>query len=437
VGKGVSSEEAAKSNRLGRAWRETESPVLHRAQWLVPVNSPPIQDGAVLVKGKHILAVGPYSQVRNTSPSGATLMDHGSAAIMPGLVNAHTHLELSDLQGHIALPKERFALWLEEILSLRPSMDFARLQTGLLAGQRQLIDSGCCLCGDITNGTSFKTQNLPLVRQVFLEVLGFNRKNLAEALGPDLDQTTLGNPAAGGPPPSLAAHACYSASGEVIREAKEWCRTRVLPLSIHVAEHLEEIEFLESGSGFCRRVLEDLGRWAPHWAPPGTTPVRYLEQLQVLDSQTLLVHAVHLTARDWEIVQKHRCPVCFCPRSNLNLNVGRPDIARALHYGLVTALGTDSLASNLDLNLFAEAVYVLENYPDVPPEAVFLMMTLGGAKALGQEQHFGSIETGKQAPLLVVYLPDGLPLKRLFETTIQQGSRGAWQWAHHPVNGCD
>jgi aminodeoxyfutalosine deaminase len=437
VGKGVSSEGSAISNRLGRAWREMESPVLHRAQWLIPVNSPPIQDGAVLVNGKHILAVGPYSQVQTTSPAGATLMDHGSAAIMPGLVNAHTHLELSDLQGHIALPKERFALWLEEILSLRPSMDFARLQKGLLAGQRQLIDSGCCLCGDITNGTSFETQDLPLVRQVFLEVLGFNRENLAEALGPDLDQTTLGIPVAGGPPPSLAAHACYSASGTIIREAKEWCRTRGLQFSIHVAEHLEEIEFLESGGGFCRKVLEDLGRWAPHWDPPGTTPVRYLDRLQVLDSQTLLVHAVHLTARDWEVVQEHRCPVCFCPRSNRNLNVGRPDIAKALHHGLVTALGTDSLASNQDLNLFAEATYVLENYPDVPPEAVFLMMTSGGAKALGQEQHFGSIVTGKQAPLLVVSLPDALPLKRLYEMTIQQGSRGAWQWAHHPRNGCD
>jgi cytosine/adenosine deaminase-related metal-dependent hydrolase len=192
---------------------------------------------------------------------------------------------------------------------------------------------------------------------------------------------------------------------------------------------------LQRGSGFCRKVLEDLGRWAPRWTPPGTTPVRYLDQLQVLDSQTLLVHAVHLIAEDWEIVQKHGCTVCFCPRSNQNLNVGRADIAKALRYGLVTALGTDSLASNLDLNLFNEAAYVLENYPDVPPEAIFLMMTSGGARALGQEQHFGSIESGKQAPLLVVSLPDALPLQQLFEAIIQQGNKGAWRWAHHPANG--
>jgi aminodeoxyfutalosine deaminase len=436
VGSGVSSEGPTVSNGRGGAWGSTESTVLHRAEWLVPGTSPPIQDGAVLVGGRHILAAGPYLQVQAAGPSGTMQVDHGAAALMPGLVNAHTHLELSGLHGHIALPQESFAGWLGEILSLRLSMDSERLREGMLTGQKQLIDAGCCLCGDITNGACLKSHNSPLTRQVFLEVLGFNRNDLPEALGPDLDRA-LGIQVTAGLPATLAAHACYSTSGTVIREAKEWCRTRELRFSIHVAEHVEEIEFLEHGTGFCRKVLQDLGRWAPFWTPPGTTPAQYLDQLEVLDSHTLLVHAVHLSAEDWELLRQHRCPVCFCPRSNRNLNVGRPDIARAIRYGLVTALGTDSLASNLDLNLFAEAAYVLESYPDVSPEAVFLMMTLGGARALGQEQHFGSIESGKLAPLLVVSLPDALPLQRLFETIIQQGNSGAWQWARHPANGCD
>jgi cytosine/adenosine deaminase-related metal-dependent hydrolase len=164
--------------------------------------------------------------------------------------------------------------------------------------------------------------------------------------------------------------------------------------------------------------------------------VRYLEQLQVLDSNTLLVHAVHLTDADWEIVVRNHCSVCFCPRSNRNLNVGQPDMARALRSGLVTALGTDSLASNTDLSLFAEAAYILESYSDVDPQAIFLMMTSGGARALGQERHFGSIEPGKAANLLIISIPDSFPSHRLFETIIQQGNKGAWRWAHHPVNGC-
>ncbi len=265
--------------------------------------------------------------------------------------------------------------------------------------------------------------------------MGFDRESLAESLAPDLDQT-LRALTTSGLPLSLAAHACYSTSGKVIREAKEWCRTRRLPFSIHVAEHREEIEFLERGAGFCREVLENLGRWTPHWTPPGTTPIRYLDRLQVLDAQTLLVHAVHLTDADWEIVVGKQSPVCFCPRSNRNLNVGRPDIAKALRCGVVAALGTDSLASNTDLSLFAEAAYILDNYAGVSPEALVLMMTRGGARALGQEQRFGSIEAGKRANLLAVSLPDAVPNDQLFETIIHQGNKGAWRWVHHPANRC-
>jgi cytosine/adenosine deaminase-related metal-dependent hydrolase len=165
--------------------------------------------------------------------------------------------------------------------------------------------------------------------------------------------------------------------------------------------------------------------------------VSYLEQLHVLDSETLLVHAVHLTDADWEIVHKNGCSVCFCPRSNRYLNVGRPDIAKSLRYGLVTALGTDSLASNTDLNLFAEASYVLDHYSDVPPEAALVMITLGGARALGQERHFGALQPENYANLLAVSLPASLPSHQLFETIIQQGNKGAWQWVHRPANGCD
>lgn len=126
-----------------------------------------------------------------------------------------------------------------------------------------------------------------------------------------------------------------------------------------------------------------------------------------------------------------------CPRSNRHLNVGQPDIAKALRHGLVTALGTDSLASNADLNLFAEAAHVLDHYPDVPPEAALVMITLGGARALGQERHFGALQPEKRANLLAVSLPASLPSRLLFESIIQQGNKGAWQWVQHPANGCD
>jgi aminodeoxyfutalosine deaminase len=461
-------------------------PVLHRAKWVVPVAYPPIENAAVLVKNGMILAAGPFSQVKAASPANAVHVDHGSSAIVPGLVNAHTHLELSAVGDSMSLPKESFAKWLEELLFLRPTMNSGLMQEGLLTGQRRLAATGCCLCGDITNGACLQTGALGChdaatpgdeqpssdsrittkesppgtqhpglrtqdstfithhsfpsthsfpVRQVFLEILGFDRGSLDEALGGDLAQA-LGVPPATGLPFSLAAHACYSTSGPAISDAKEWCRAKGLRFSIHAAEHSEEIDFLERGTGFCREILEKLGRWTPNWTPPETTPVHYLEQLQVLDSNTILVHAVHLTDADWEIVTRKRCPICFCPRSNRNLNVGQPDIAKALRSGLVAALGTDSLASNTDLSIFAEAAYILEGYSDVHPQAILSMMTWGGARALGQERHFGSIEPGRAANLLIISGSESYASHRLFETIIQQGNKGAWRWAHHPANDC-
>ena len=413
---------------------EEDLPVLHRAKWVVPVAHPPIEDGGVLTRGNIILAAGPYHQVNAASPPSAKRVDHGSSAVLPGLVNAHTHLELSGIGRQVSLPKESFAEWLKELLDLRASMTTDSLPEGFAVGGKQLLAGGCCLCADITNGACL-TGDSPLGRQVFLEVLGFDRAGLAEALGPDLFRT-LGISRTTDLPLSLGAHACYSTSGAVIREAKEWCRARGLRFSIHVAEHSDEIEFLERGTGFCREVLEDLGRWVPNWTPPGTTPMGYLEQLQVLDSRTLLVHAVHMTDADWEIAVRNHCSVCFCPRSNRNLNVGQPDMAKALRSGLTAALGTDSLASNTDLNLFSEAAYVLETFADVHPLSVLTMMTSGGAEALGQEQHFGSIEPGRNANLLIVSLPHSFPSDQLVETIIQQGSKGAWHWAHRSANVC-
>jgi cytosine/adenosine deaminase-related metal-dependent hydrolase len=230
-------------------------------------------------------------------------------------------------------------------------------------------------------------------------------------------------------PSSLAAHACYSTSAALIRAAKDWDRQRRAPFAIHVAEHAEEMQFLQDGTGFCRDLLEALGRWVPGWKAPALSPIAYLEHLGVLDDQTLLVHAVHLTESDWHVVAKRRCHVCFCPRSNAALQVGRPSIETAVRLGIPIAMGTDSLASNHDLNLFAEAALVLDQYPEVAPEAVLHMATLGGAQALLAHADFGSIEIGKLAALLAVRIPPRTHPQNLIATMIQQGSQGAWQWA--------
>lgn len=408
-----------------------EQPVLHRAAWLVPVSTPPVENGALLVRNGRILEAGPYATLKKTPH--ARCLDHGAAALMPAPVNAHTHLELSGLEGKIRLPQESFTAWLRELLPHRPFLTPEAQREGVAKGKRLLEEAGTGLYADVMNGFCPETQSDSFPqRRAFLEVLGFNCESLETAVEPNLLEAFK----AAAPEDaslSLAAHACYSTSAELIRKTKDWSRRRGRVFTIHAAEHLEEIEFLQNGSGYFRDLLESLGRWVPRWQPPRMTPVGYLEKLGVLDELTLLVHAVHMTDADWRIVSRHGCSVCFCPRSNENLNTGRADAHKALELGITAALGTDSLAGNTDLSLFSEAARLLERDPAPAPDAVLYMMTMGGARALQRKDRFGSIEAGKRSAFLAVSLPGSVPPSELAETIIFQAKKGAWQWACRPM----
>jgi len=403
--------------------------MLHRAAWLVPVSAPSIENGAVLVQGERIIATGEYSKVKEMAPVGVLEIDHGTAALLPGLVNAHTHLELTGFEGLIPLPQPGLPAWLRKVFEHRSAFNINSMCESVVRGLDRLAANGTALCGDINNGSCLDSStNVPgTARHVFFEVLGFDRQGLTDAVGMEM-LNAFASSARKSPAMSLAGHAVYSTSPEVLRDAKGWCRRTGRTFSMHVAEHREEVEFIRSGNGFCRDLLEGLGRWVSRWSPPGVSPLAYLDRLGVLDRRTLLVHAVHLDADDWEIARQRGVSVCFCPRSNHNLSAGRPDIPRALELGLVAALGTDSLASNSDLDLFQEAAFTLDQYPNIPPETVLTMITLGGARAVGQAQLFGSIEPGKSSRILATAIPESVSRNDLAASILLQGKRGAWKW---------
>lgn len=409
--------------------RRPLAPVLHRASWVVPVYRPPVPNGAVLVHEDRIQAVGAYRHLRSECPPGALEADHGDAALIPGLVNGHTHLELSAFKGAIELPQPGFPAWLTEVFRIRASLDQETVERRFHEGCRELTAFGTALCGDIMNGPDHGqgSRRSSPEREVFLELIGFDRDSLESAL-----QGTAFEHRTRSASHSLAAHACYSTSAAIIREAKAWCRKHKKVFSIHVAEHLQEMEFLREGTGYCRALLESLGKWTPCWAPPGMTPVAYLERLGVLDAGTLLVHAVHLTDLDWEIVAKSGAAVCFCPRSNRNIGAGTAHIPSAVRRGIPACLGTDSHASNFDLNLFAEALQVMEDFPGIPPDALVAMLTLGGARALGRHGDYGTLDAGKRAAFLAITLSGSPAASGLSEAVIHQGNEGAIRWVTHP-----
>jgi cytosine/adenosine deaminase-related metal-dependent hydrolase len=319
----------------------------------------------------------------------------------------------------------------------------------LRIGRAELLGSGTSLCGDITNGGGVESAifsnrserrfDRP-ERQIFVELLGFNLDSVSAALPSGIDMTRAARDSvstaqshacrANGPLPALTPHSAYSVSPAIIAESKEWTRERGLPFSIHAAEHREEIEFLRSGKGFCRELLERLGRWDQKWKPPGKTPVEYLDCLGVLDSRTLLVHAVYMKESDWTTAARRGCTAVFCPRSNRNLGSESPQIDRALALGMNCALATDSLASNTDLSLFAEAAFTLCSHPSVDPEKAAEMITVNPARALGRGSDLGRIEPGARAHILVVAIPSEVGKSDLYEALIESGKGGAFQWAN-------
>jgi cytosine/adenosine deaminase-related metal-dependent hydrolase len=408
-----------------------------------------MRNGALLTWGGRIVAAGPFASLRGSSPAGARLIDHGSAALFPALVNAHTHLELSSLKDGIPFPQPGFPQWIEFLFSLRTPTIAQHVGEALRKGLAELLSGGTALCGDITNGgaldhevgasrtTDEEPGRRPFCpeRQIFVELLGFNLDSISAALPSGIDMTRGGKDPgltppemSGSPLPALVPHSAYSVSPAIIAETKAWTRERGLPFSIHAAEHREEIEFLRNGNGFCRELLERLGRWDPKWKPPGKTPIEYLDWLGALDSRTLLVHAVHMTEHDWALAAERNCTAIFCPRSNRNLGSGSPRIDRALSLGMNCALATDSLASNTDLNLFAEAAFTLDNHPLIDPQRVIEMITVNPARALGRAD-LGRIEPGAGARIVAVSIPSEVGESDLYEALIQSGKEGALKWA--------
>ena len=206
--------------------------------------------------------------------------------------------------------------------------------------------------------------------------------------------------------PSIVPHAPYSVSPALLQSIARWSRGK--PLSIHLGESAQEIEFLRDGTGEWRALLESLGVWNAAWVPPACGPVEYLDRLGMIDPYLIAVHGVQFTDADLSRLASAGSTLVTCPRSNRWTGAGVPPVDRFYASGVRVAVGTDSLASVADLNLFAELAEVRRLAPRVPAARILESATLAGARALGFQSELGSIERGKRAQLLAVRLPPNL-----------------------------
>ena len=207
-------------------------------------------------------------------------------------------------------------------------------------------------------------------------------------------------------PTSLAAHAPYSVAPAVFRAiAAAVERAGLSTCSVHLSESAAEVEFMRTGAGPWRTLLEDLGVWNSAWVAPGVSPVQYLDDQGFLTSRAMAVHGVQMTAADLLRLAERRATLVACPRSNAYTGAGTPPIEAFYTSGVDVAIGTDSLASTADLNVFSELALMRTLAPGVPASMLLDSATRQGARALGLDTDLGTIAPGKRARLISVKVP--------------------------------
>ena len=380
--------------------------IVYRAAWVCPIAQAPIRHGWVAVRDRRIAAIGSEDDPPPTPPR-----DLGDVAILPGLVNAHTHLELSWLRGRVP-PAASFVEWVRQLFLTRGGRSErqgdAKVTGAARQGARELRESGTAAVGDISNSlaTVESIRAAGLRGLVFHELLGFNLltgqsvvdtrslRMMAAAFGADEVRV------------SLAPHAPYSVSPEMFQAIRREVDGSAVPItSVHLGESQSEVDFLRDGSGPWPAMLRWVGSEREDWHPPGLSPVAYLDQLGMLDARTLVVHAVQVPDAELRRLAEIGCTVVTCPRSNQWVGVGMPPIARFYAAGLKVAVGTDSLASVSDLNLFTELQTMRWLAPSVPARRLLESATRIGAEALALGDELGTIEVGKIADLIAVRVP--------------------------------
>jgi cytosine/adenosine deaminase-related metal-dependent hydrolase len=378
-----------------------------RADWVLPISDEPRADSWIGIERGRIVAVG---EAGSPVPPAAT--DLGRVAVLPALVNAHTHLELSHLHGRIPRATQ-FTDWIRQVIRLRqdyPDPADARILDAARAAIRQAREAGTALVGDISNTlvTHPLLVDAGLPGVVFYELLGFNRTDPERAVADARAALRMLTPHAD-VRTTLAAHAPYSVSPALFQAIRSDLEARGEEASsVHLGESAEEVQFLHAGTGPLRAQLEDMGRWVPDWEPPACPPVEYLDRLGFLGRRVLVVHGVQLTGSELDRLRALDATLVSCPRSNEYVGVGAPPLEAFYAMDVNVAFGTDSLASVGDLNLFSELAAARRTAPRVSAGRLLESATLSGARALGFEEELGSIDAGKRASLIAVRLPEGV-----------------------------
>ncbi len=366
----------------------------------------PLRDGAVVVDEEGtVVAVGEAREVLG-SPAFAMLpVERVHGVVFPGLVNAHTHLELSALRGRVP-GGYGFVRWVDALVGLRTEVTQEEEAEGIARAVEELDAHGTAAVGEVTNslGAVHALADRGIGGCIFHEVFGTQLEKLRARVA-GLEEE-LRERVGGWPTPDLAyapaPHTLYTLHLDVVRMIVDEVRARGRRTSLHVAEHAAERRALEHGDGPVVEWLAARTRTDPaSFAWPHAGPIEVAAAVGALDPHVLLVHLTDARPDELARVAASGAPVVLCPRSNLYIEAKLPPLLAMREAGIEPALGTDSLASSPSLDVLAEARALADRFPRVPAAELVRMATHGGARALGRED-LGAITQGARPGVVAV-----------------------------------
>ena len=368
--------------------------VAYAGRWVLLGSRPPVAAGAVTVDAGRVVAVG------RPGP-GVAVVDLGDVAILPGFVNAHTHLDLTGAWGLMPpTPGGTFPDWLRQVIAFRRTRSAEQTQADIAAGLAESLRFGTTTVGDISaDGTSFDAvARSPLRGVVYRELLGL-KSDRADGVLAAAEGWLATTPATSRCRPGLSPHAPYSVGRELFRGAVALAERSGVGVQVHVAESAAEGELLTHQTGSFVPFLEAAGVWQPDALAPGFA---WVTDTLAAAPRAVLAHANFL---DPATPLGPGLTVCYCPRTHAAFGHPRHPVAELLAAGVRVCLGTDSLASNPDLDILAEARFLFARRPDLTGPTLLAMLTQHGADALGFGAETGSLTPGKWADLVAVAVP--------------------------------
>ncbi len=383
---------------------------LYCARWILPLSSPEIVDGAVAVDGQKIVSVGNRNTLLEQYPEAAT-RELGESVIIPGLVNAHSHLELTAMRGFLEDEAADFFAWLRKLTSARlERMTADDLRVSASWGACEAARAGVTCVADASDAA---LQSMKALCDVGLRGIVFQ-----ESFGPDprlaqenfeklmtkiagLRERETSLVKAG-----VSPHAPYTVCSQQLQMISKLALEQKLPLMMHAAETEMEVRFLREGRGPFAEGLRSRGI---EWRAPGVSPIQYLHDAGVLETMPLLAHCIRVDEADLETIKQTETRVAHCPKSNAKLGHGVAPFAKMVEKGIQVGLGSDSVASNNTCDLLEEARFALllarsGGSCDLNSDDILRAATLGGAYSLGLAGQAGELKEGLQADFAVVSL---------------------------------